>query len=300
MSVRTCAAAVVICLAFAAPAAADERMISEGPAEGVEAGGGWLAWHDAGRFTLWRDGVSMPWDGPFVQGLGTRRDGRSVALFETCGDRAIDCSVHDIRLPHGPRRKLIDPPYEPRSFDESHGTLLLTLRGPGHPRRIFLKRPGQPLRQIGDLRAGSVSLSTGAMTNFVGLNSRYRLFAANRGPPRRWHQLASWDEAGEFRQEPGTYRAIGNVSTDGSYAYWTESRSTYDEHGYVHATRHVRILRVDTGERPQVEAFTPVRRVHSFAVTRGRLYYTDRGGGAVYEYRDPPFEPTGESLPIQG
>lgn len=301
MDMRTCAAAVALCLALAAPSAGAERLVTPGPVEGVEAGGGWLAWHEEGQFTLWRRGEPVPWHGPFLQGLGTRRDGRAVGLFEACAGNALDCSVHDIRLPDGPRRTLVDPPFEPRSFDESRGTLLLSLRGPGHPRRIFMKRPGQPLRQIGDLRAGGVTLSTGTMTNFVGLNGRYRLFGSRRTDPPHWHQLASWDEAGEFDGDPGTYRAIAAAQSDGRYVYWAEIASTFDRHGFVEGSHRARVLRIDPGAGGRVEAFTPPRRIFSFAVTRGRLYYTDADfDAAVYEYRRPDFEPTGESLPIRG
>lgn len=290
-----------VCANGAAPAFASERLITAGPVDAIEAGGGWLAWLGSGRFTLWRDGRSVPWRDPFLRGLGTRRDGRSVGLFETCAARATDCELHDRRLPQGPRRMLLDPPYEPRSFAESHGTLLLTLTGPGHPRRIFIKHPGGPLRQLGDLRAGNVSLSTGAMTNFVGLNSRYRLFGAPRGRPPRWHQLASWNEAAEFDERPGTYRAIGDAQADGHYVYWAEFRARFDEHGYVEGSRRTRILRVDPRRPHEPAAFTPPRRIFRFAVTRGRLYYTDADSdAAVYEYRQPRFERTGETTPIRG
>jgi hypothetical protein len=299
---RTRLALVVLCLAFAAPATADERLVTPGPVDTITAGGGWLAWYRSGAITLWRDGEAHAWQGPFVRALGTDRDGNPVALFERCDTATAGCQVRDGRVPEGPRRTLLDPPWESRSFDVSHGTLLITSRRP-HPRRIFVKRPGERLRQIGDLRAGLVTLSTGAMTNVVGLNSRYRLFATGRVEPRRWHQLASWNEASQFRQELGTHRAIGGVSTDSSYAYWTEFASAYDEHGFVEGSRRTRILRVrqpGAGHR-QVEAFTPPRQISRFAVTRGRLYYTDAtDDAAVYEYRHPAFEPTGEDLPIEG
>lgn len=295
-------AAIALCsLALAGPAGAAERLVTPGPVESVEAGGGWVAWLNAERFTLWHDGESTPWNGPFLQELGTGPDGAPVGLFTKCDNRARDCDVRHAVLPAGPRRPLVDPPWEPRSFDESQGTLLLTLRGRGAPRLIYMWRPGNGLDDTGDLRGGSVSISARAMSNFVGLNGRLRLFGAKRSAAPRWHQLASWDEPREFDGKPGTYRAIGNAGTDGRYVYWVEHTTTYDDHGPVPGSRRTRIVRVEPGAAHRhVEAFTPPRSVFSFAVTHARLYYVEKEDGALYEYRDPPFERTAEELPIRG
>jgi hypothetical protein len=172
-------------------------------------------------------------------------------------------------LPDGPSAIVLIAQHSIWTADESRGSLLAGIRGRGQPTGIYLRRAGEDtLRRVSRLRPGTVSISTGAMTN----QSRgEKLYAAATGRPDRWDPIARGE--------------VDEATADAKYAYWLQD----DE----------RITRVNPGlSHRHAEAFVPPRLIGSLAVTGGTLYYTDRASGDLYEFRHPSWARTGDGVPV--
>lgn len=290
-------ALVLLVALVVAPAAAwgsaPERLIAEGPVEGLQAGGGWVSWVKSGSQFMWHAGESGISHAPFVRPLGTDARGRGVGLYLGCGSDA--CTVRHLLLPEGAISTRFTTAANMGWVDEHRGSFLVGFVGKGHPEGIFIRRRGErSLRRLTKMRPGLLSISTHAMTSF---RAEENLFAASRERPHRWRRLASDSDPDFIR---GTYGGtfVDDAQAQGRYAYWLETRIENLDNGET--THDTRILRVDPGaSHRHVEFFNP-RRPHDFsslAVTDGNLFFTDQSGD-LYEVRHPTFYRSGDPIPL--
>jgi hypothetical protein len=196
-------------------------------------------------------------------------------------------------LPDGPTSRLLVTEGNLRSVDEHRGSLILGFRGKGHPRGIYLRRPGEDagLERLSKMRPGGLSISSRAMTN---IDPNDGLYAASRNHPHRWRLLARSADPDFIRGQTGPFAFVEYPQAEGRFAYWLEH--SFNADGTQYATR---ILRVDPEPSDRhLEEFTPPRYVSSLAVTHARLYYTDKATGDLWEFIHPPFHRGGEPLPL--
>ena len=291
------AVATVLALAAAAPASARERLLADVPVGGLEAGGGWVSWLEADSQVFLHDGERTISHLPLVRELGTDAEGRGVGLSVGCSS-AGRCKVRHRVLAEGRTSRLVVIPSNLTSVDEHHGSLLLGFRRRGHPRGIYLRRPGEDsgLERLSRLRPGGLSISSHAMSS---LDGDVGLYAAGRNRPHRWRLLERTDDPYFHKDMVGAFRYVIDAQADGRFVYWIDALAERFENG--EGRYSTTILRVDPGaSHRHVQQFTPPRTISELAVTNGNVYYTDRGSEAPYEFRHPRFYPGGETVPVGG
>jgi hypothetical protein len=312
--VRHLALSLLVLAATAAPAAASERTLSEQRGQQVLAHGEFVSWagfETTQERSLWRGGdVFADVRLPFNTTLGSDRSRRSVALATRCSDGYSEgCVVTETRLPRGPSRVL----YRGRDGEDTpigasyRGTFALLAGGRSgqRPRGLYVRRAGSTrLRRIAKNIGMAWNVSLGARwvayRTVGGEEEQVRVVDLEGGGSRALALNDTLDD--DCRCTPTAARVDGPVVA-GRYAYWLET--TYPQHmvGDPSITRmRIGRARLDAERRPEIEYFSPERRVTSFALRGSRIvytsgYHTDPPG--IHEVTDPAWTPSGQRIPAR-
>jgi hypothetical protein len=316
---RTLAVAVVIA-ALAAPATAGsaERRIAEGEAYGISTYRGWVMWTTSNtRLVLWRgsprafaqpdSGVS----GPEGARLGSDIRGRTAVVFSRCAtgtgefSHYRDCDVIRRNLVTGAERSLleVEDSNDVHAPELDQGALAVTFarRSQGERPSLRLFPPAGRERRLSADEPSETDIDRGRLAYVAarefGFQNAFWVARAidlrTRRP--RYRTLATHDGRDADGRIPGTtVSSFDGAASDGRHAYWLRA----DLRDSL-ATSTFEVWRADL-DHPSttVTKATLERPAVSIAVGGGRIYYTGRYGGGVFEVRDPPWVDTGLTTPV--